>query len=108
MSDVVLSLGGRSYAVACAPGEEAHIADLGRIIEDKLRTLPGGMGKNNSRSLLFAALLLADELFELRNAQKNQAPAQTAPSTPPAATSEQLDALAARLEALADALEVSA
>jgi len=107
MSDVVLTLGGRSYSVACAPGEEAHIADLGRIIEDKLRTLPG-MGKNDSRSLLFAALLLADELFELRNAEKVQASAETAPSVAAAATPDQLEALAERLEALADALEVPA
>ncbi|MDP9056228.1 MAG: cell division protein ZapA [Pseudomonadota bacterium] len=103
MSDVVLTLGGRAYSVACAPGEEAHIADLGQIIEAKLRTLPGGMGKNDSRSLLFAALLLADELFELRNAQKIVAPAGTDLS---AVTPDRLDALATRLEALADALEL--
>ena len=108
MSDVVLTLGGRAYSVACASGEEAHIADLGRIIEDKLRSLPGGMGKNDSRSMLFAALLLADELFELRKAEKSQAPAKSAPSAPAAATPDQPEALAERLEALADAFEVPA
>ena len=35
MSDVTLKIGGRSYAVACAAGEEEHVATLGRLIDEK-------------------------------------------------------------------------
>ena len=107
MSDVLLTIGGRAYTVACAAGEEAHIAALGRIIDDKLSTLPGGSGKNDSRSLLFAALLLADELFDLRAATGEPRTGATALPAAAAVPPDQLEALAERLEALADALEHS-
>lgn len=108
MSDVILTIGGRAYTVACAAGEEGHIAVLGRIIDDKLSTLPGASGKNDSRSLLFAALLLADELFDLRNSASDQPQATTAPQSAAMISPDQLEALAERLEALADVLETDA
>ncbi len=108
MSDVTLTIGGRSYTVACAAGEEAHIAELGRMIDDKLGTLPRGSGKNDSRSLLFATLLLADELHELRTSGIGQLQAATARSPGVVMSPDGLEALADRLEALADAFEIRA
>ena len=93
MSNVTLQIGGRSYTVACAEGEEAHIRDLGRIIADKVSEMGGA--HNEPRQLLFAALLLADELHEARN----RAPAA------PAIAPDRLEALATRLENCASALE---
>lgn len=66
MSNVTLTIGGRAYTVACATGEEGHVEELGRLIDGKLGGLPGGAAQSESRSLLFAALLLADEVHELR------------------------------------------
>lgn len=106
MSNVVLTIGGRDHTVACAAGEEDHIAALGRLINDKLGTLPGASGKNDSRSLLFAALLLADDLFEMRKAASAPVPAP-APIPEPIASADELEALAERLEAVADALEMT-
>ena len=88
MSNVTLRIGGRDYTVACAEGEEAHITGLGRVIDSKLQSLATGAGMSETRQLLFAALLLADELHE--NGTKTAA----APAFDPA-----------RLEALADKLE---
>ncbi|MDE1915075.1 MAG: cell division protein ZapA [Sphingomonadales bacterium] len=96
MSNVSLSVGGRDYVVACAPGEEEHLADLGRMIDAKLASLPLSATQGETRALLFAALLLADDLHELRGAQ-------TAP--PPAPDPARLLALATSLENLADLLE---
>ena len=98
MSNVTLSIGGRSFTVACAAGEEAHIADLGRMIDAKL-TAMGITGQSESRTLLFAALLLADELHDAQ-----AAPAPAAASMPEG-TGERLEAIAARLENLATRLE---
>ena len=64
MSNITLTIGGRDYAVACDPGEEAQVAKLGAMIDAKL-TAMGTAGQNETRSLLFAALLLADEVYEV-------------------------------------------
>lgn len=66
MSEVALTIGGKVYRVACAPGEEAHVAGLGSVINDKL-TAMGNLSGHDAQNLLFAALLLADELHEGRN-----------------------------------------
>lgn len=66
MSEVTLSIGGRNYKVACADGEEAHIRKLGEAIDGKLRTMPQ-LSPQDTQNLLFAALLLADELHEATN-----------------------------------------
>jgi cell division protein ZapA len=103
MSNVTLAIGGRSYTVACAEGEEKHVIGLGRLIEEKLASMGDTAGQTESRMLLFAALLLADELHEA------QGKASAAPLAPPATTSvfvaERLDAIGARLENLAARLE---
>lgn len=97
MSNVTLQIGGRSYIVACAEGEEAHVEGLGQLIDDKVRDL-GTSGHNEVRLLLFAALLLADELHELRGKAPVSAPA--APDN-----AETLELLASRLEKYASSLE---
>jgi len=98
MSNVTLSIGGRAYTVACAAGEEAHIQDLGRLVDARLQDMAGLAGQSEARTLLFATLLLADELHDRNGA----APAPRAPSP---AAAESLEALADRLEHLASQLE---
>ena len=96
MSNITLQIGGRSYIVACAPGEEAHVAGLGRLIDEKVLSI--GTGHNEVRQLLFAALILADELHEARG--------RTAPAAAAGVDhSATLEAIADRLEASAIALE---
>jgi len=102
MANVTLQIGGRSYTVACQDGQEAHIASLGQAIDGKLDSLGSTARQNEPRALLFAALLLADEAFEL----KNRAPAAAAPVADDGASAAPgLEALAARLEKLAESLE---
>ncbi|WP_374405784.1 cell division protein ZapA [Pelagerythrobacter sp.] len=91
MSEVRLSVGGRDYSVACAEGEEAHVARLGEAIDGKLQQLGSGLSNKEAENLLFAALLLADELHERREETTG---AQTSPA-----------ALDAELERLRSALE---
>ena len=68
MSQVTLRIGGRSYAVACTDGQEAHLARLGAMVEDKFRQMEGNLAPQDAQNLLFAALLLADELHDTRAA----------------------------------------
>ena len=66
MSEVALRIGGKVYRVACAPGEEAHVSDLGAVINEKLASM-GNLSGHEAQNLLFAALLLADEVHEGRD-----------------------------------------
>lgn len=118
MSNVALWVGGRSYTVNCAAGEEDHIAELGAMIDAKLSAM-GAPGQNETRNLLFAALLLADEVFELKSGGATQPSPDSAPPESPYATPdpvsdetpafaidpERLEGIANRLENLASHLE---
>jgi cell division protein ZapA len=99
MSNVTVTIGGRHYTVACAAGEEPHIEMLGRTIDGKLEGMANLSGQAEARTLLFAALLLADELHEARSG------GASAPAGPSPAVAESLEALASRLEGLAEGLE---
>lgn len=103
MSNVSLEIGGRQFSVASADGEEEHVALLGRRIDDKLRAMGGAAGQSESRMLLFAALLLADEIHEMTVRGGAPAPEDNAPSL--AKLAEGIDAAARRLENLAADLE---
>lgn len=96
MSNLTLSIGGRSFAVACADGEEEHVGRLGRLIDAKV-TEAGATGQPETRMLLFASLLLADEAHELQG--KAQGPEW------PADMADRLEAIAGKIENLADLLE---
>ena len=102
MSDVTLTIAGRGYTIACDPGQERHVTSLGRAIDEKLTALPGLAGQSETRTLLFAALLLADEVHELRSGSSGRAEAADDGS---AAAAEALETLAGRLESLAEQLE---
>lgn len=103
MSNVTLQIGGRSYTVACADGEEAHISALGRKIGEKVEQL--GPGHSEVRQLLFASLLMADELHEARGRSAGSAGvAGVVPSSGDEAA-ELLESVADRLEKVARSLE---
>jgi len=96
MSTVTLSIGPKSYTVACADGQEAHIRALGAMIADKYAQLGSARAPLEAQNLLFAALFMADELDQARK-QLGEAPA-----APAAAEPSEIDALreeVARLEA---------
>jgi len=95
MSNVTIEIGGRRYTVACGEGEEGHIAMLGQTIDGKISGQAGLGAQSEARTLLYAALLLADELSELRG--------RSAPE--PAGSAEALEMLAEKLESVASQLE---
>ena len=59
---VNVMVNGRAYTIACDDGEEEHLKVLGEEVDAKVRELLGSVGQvGESRLLLMAALLLADE-----------------------------------------------
>lgn len=117
MSNVNLPIGGRTFAVSCADGEEAHIEMLGRMVEERTRRMNGM--QSETRMLLFSALMLADELHDAHRgapapdvaqpaiAEEAPAPVTAAPAIDEAVIAR-IHTLAERLEKLGAALEQGA
>jgi len=69
MGQLTIDIGGYSYKLACRDGEEARLEKLARYLNAKVEELTAALGQvSESRMLLMAALMLADELFEAREA----------------------------------------
>ncbi len=100
MSNVQLTIGGRGFTIACADGEEAHITRLGEMI-DAMVSEGGLRTQNEPRMLLYASLMLADQLHEAFRRLDAQ------PALDPSAA-QRLDQIAARLETLAAQMEHAA
>ena len=107
MSSLVdISIAGRTYQIACREGEEENLRLAARLVDGKSREALAGLGTlSEARQFLFASLLLADQLIDKDPAEAAaQAPAP-APATPDPILAGRAEALAIRLESLADALE---
>lgn len=100
-SNVSLEIAGRRYTIACAPGEERHIEKLGQSIDAKLSQLDTLHSQSAERILLYASLLLADELHEVRAGE-------TGPAQGDDLHAETLEKMADRLEGIAQHLESAA
>lgn len=84
MAQVTITINSREYAIACDAGEEVHIMQLARILEEKAKLLTAsGSCINENMLLAMIGLLLADELSELkRNISAGAKPQQTTPEKP--------------------------
>ena len=107
MATVDVEIAARKYAIACRDGEEEHLRSVAVIVDQKAADAATALGSlGEARQLLFASLLLADELKEAREG--------IAPAPPPAeaapdpAVASALERLAERMERLADRLEQQA
>ncbi|OZA93252.1 MAG: hypothetical protein B7X57_05605 [Erythrobacter sp. 34-65-8] len=67
MSEVRLSIGGRNYTIACADGQEEHVAGLGALVDSKLAEFGPNRAPQEAQNLLFAALLIAEDLHQARS-----------------------------------------
>lgn len=97
---VDIQLLGRTYGVACEAGEEKRLEALAGYLDSKLRTLAGSMSSaTESRLFMLAALMLADEVYDLKAAAPNARHVTTAPNA------EQEAAYVAAVEHLTDRLQ---
>ena len=105
MASVDLHIGSRRYSVACRDGEEEKLLSTAALVDGKAREAADALGSlSEARQLLFASLLLADQLQE---AQIGGAPptAETQQTHADPAVANALERLAERVEMLADRLE---
>ena len=100
MAMVEIEVASRRYSIACRDGEEEHLKDVAALVDSKARDAAQALGGlSEARLLLYASLLLADELHEARAA---------APGSDDERTAEAIDRVADRLERLAERLEAEA
>ena len=104
MAEIDIIIAGRPYRVACRDGEEETLRSAGRLVDAKSREALAGLGTlSEARQLLFAGLLLADQLID-KSPQAAAAPA----AGPDPELASRAERLAERLESLADSLESDA
>ncbi len=106
MANIDLDIAGRRYNVACRDGEEEHLRSLAAVVDRRAHDAAAALGGlTEARQLLFAALLIADDLKEARAGAGLPDPT---PPPPDPAVAEALERLAERVESLADRLEAEA
>ncbi|MFC3713932.1 cell division protein ZapA [Sphingoaurantiacus capsulatus] len=103
MGQINVTIGGRSYGLACRDGEEMRLTRLACHLADKAGELEVSLGQmSEPRLLLMAGILVTDELFDLRETPGG---AQAAAD---ARVSDAINKVAERLEKLAASLEAEA
>ncbi len=67
MAEVSVTINGRVYRMACDPGQEDHLARLGRELDQRISQLRDSFGEiGDTRLAVMAAIMVADELTELK------------------------------------------
>ena len=100
MATIDILIGGHSYNVSCRDGEEDHLRALAAIVAQKADEARGAVGgTSETRQLLLAALLLADEVNDARSGTS------LAPSRVDIDAEIALEHLAVTIEELASRLE---
>ncbi|TPG47090.1 cell division protein ZapA [Roseomonas nepalensis] len=88
MGQVTVRVGGYSHPVSCEDGQEAHLIALAAEVDRRVasvKTMGGSYGE--PRLLLLAALLLADEVHDLKvEVAQARAGLPPAPPSPPTVT----------------------
>src|SRR5690349_24625673 len=102
MGQVTVRVNGYSHTIGCKDGEEAHVRDLVDQIEDKVRVIRSMGGQfSESRMLLHVALLLADELGDLKSEASRLRSGAPLPPQPDPALADRLARIAERIEGIA-------
>ena len=104
MAQVTIKINGYAYNIGCQDGEEAHLYAMAEQIEERVARAKGlGSQSGEARLLVMAALIMADELHDMRLEMKS---ARTGKSPATVKSSEErAKRLAARAEAIAAAVE---
>jgi cell division protein ZapA len=104
MAQVTLRINGYAYTLGCQDGEERHLEAMGEEVSrriDGVRLAAGPSGE--ARMLVMAALLMADDIFELRGKLGAAEAAGAAKADPK--LSRKLNRMAKRAEEIAENLE---
>lgn len=104
MAQVTVKINGYAYTIGCKDGEEAHLASMAEEIEARVAKAKAlGSQSGESKLLVMAALLMADELHDMALEMRAGAKGRTVAAEK--AKDERVRRLAARAEAIAATVE---
>ena len=113
MGQVDIAINGKTYRIACEDGEEQRLSDLAAMVDAHVHDLIEQVGQiGESRLLVMASLLIADEFVDLRDS-RDEAVVDDSPGDDDLALEAEeraaaaLDALAERIERIAYSLAVT-
>lgn len=67
MGQVSATVNGRTYRLSCEDGQEARLREIADYISEKMQSVTSEFGQvGEDRVLLMAAIMVCDELFDLR------------------------------------------
>lgn len=64
MGQVSITIRGRQYQIACDDGQEAHLARLGRYLDQRAEQLTAAGSVSDALLLVMVGLVVADELTD--------------------------------------------
>jgi cell division protein ZapA (FtsZ GTPase activity inhibitor) len=71
MAQVTVRINGYTYVLGCEDGQEGHLLAMAEQVEARIDSIKAMGGQNGEAKLLvLAALLMADELHDLKDATK--------------------------------------
>ena len=105
MAQLTIQVNGRPYTVGCEDGQEAHLLEIARLFDRQVRQVSQAVGQlGETRLFLMRALLLADELSDLKlrlaHAQSELARLQTEQTRVEIRAIKALDTASEKIEAL--------
>lgn len=110
MPQVSVKINGYSYTVGCEEGQEQHLSAMSREVENRIDSIKAlGSQSGEARLLVLAALLMADELHDLRIEADGLRASASRPARAKAdgeAAAKRLAKLATRAEQIAGELEL--
>lgn len=66
MAEVMVTVSGRPYRLACADGEEKRLAELGRLLDERVTRLRGELGElGDMRLVVLVGIALIDEMQDV-------------------------------------------
>jgi cell division protein ZapA len=105
MAQVTLRINGYAYILGCQDGEEKHLEAMGAEVGSRIDGVRAAAGPSGeARMLMMAALLMADDIFELRARLEAAEAAAGVPKTDPK-LGRKLNRMAKRAEEIAEGLE---
>ena len=68
MGEITLTINSRNFGISCDDGQEQRVTDLGHYVDSRLKDIArAGAASSESHLLVLTALMLADEVFDLRD-----------------------------------------
>lgn len=116
MPEVTISINGRGYSLSCEHGQEERLKEVGRYVDSRLKDISfAGAATDASHLFVLTALVLADEVFDLRDDVaeieeqarylQGNAPASQPFDEDDALVAQAIDHLAGKIEQIADRIQ---